>query len=123
VGFSLNGVSGCLRGLLNCLGFDQAAAQSVRYQLMHRTVAIVLEAEHYGSKYAAMIVQSFDPAHTGFADFQTFAAALGVRVDRPGVLSQVVECRGIKLRVGWALARSCCRAGRSSEAPENAPSS
>jgi len=49
----------------------------LRYQLLHRTAAAVLEARRFGTAQAAMVVQSFSPTHRWFADFAAFAAALG----------------------------------------------
>ena len=74
---------------------------SLRYQLLHRTVATLLEAERAAIGEAAMIVQSFSPEHVGFKDFQNFAVALGVPVSAPGKLSDLIALRNVRLRLGW----------------------
>ena len=63
-----------LAGLVKRLELDDNAVGQLRYQLLHRTVATLIEAERHGASEAAMIVQSFCPRHTGFSDFQLFAA-------------------------------------------------
>jgi len=72
---------------------------SLRYQLLHRTVATLLEADRYGAKEAAMVVQSFSQNRAGFVDFQAFAAALGTPVEKPGMVSNVLDCRGVRISI------------------------
>jgi hypothetical protein len=57
---------------------------------IHRTVATILEAERCAP---AVIVQSFNPRHIGFSNFQAFAAALKLHVERPATLSAAVKCQ------------------------------
>jgi hypothetical protein len=96
-----------LAGLVDRLGLDPGAVGTLRYQLLHRTAAALIEAAHAGAKNAAMIVQSFSPdsVRAGFSDFQAFAAALGTPIEKPGNLSKAVERGGVKLRLGWAQDR------------------
>jgi hypothetical protein len=105
------GKSQRLSGMLKLLCLDVVAARPLRYQLIHRTVATVLEAERYGAGDAAMIVQSFDSHRTGFSDFQAFATAMRSAVEAPGTLSKPIKCCGVSLRLGWAA--DCDRSGSS----------
>jgi hypothetical protein len=75
----------------------------LRYQLLHRTVATILEARQAGATEAIMLVQSFSPAtiRAGFTDFQFFAQALMIPIAGPGVLSKVCDFDGTRLRLGW----------------------
>jgi hypothetical protein len=95
-----------LRDLMDRLGLA-GGASVLRYQLLHRTVATLIEAEQHGAENAAMVVQSFSPhdIRAGFADFQRFAKALGIPVDEPGRLSAPLVRGGIWLRLGWAQER------------------
>ncbi len=92
-----------LVGLARRLGLEAHAIGSLRYQLLHRTVATVIEAKEAGAQDAALVVQSFSPAAVcaGFADFQVFADALKASVDQPGALSRPIELDGVRLRLGW----------------------
>lgn len=91
-----------LEGLCGILKFDPAATHDLRYQLLHRTAAAVLEAGRYHARHAAMIVQSFCAERTGLGDFQAFAAAGGFgRVDADSI-SQQKQLDGVSLRIGWA---------------------
>jgi hypothetical protein len=78
---------------------------SLRYQLFHRTVATLLEAERANSREAAMVVQSFSPdsTRTGFDDFQAFASALGAPITEPGKFSRPIELGTVRLRLGWTI--------------------
>jgi hypothetical protein len=96
-----------LAGLVARLGLYTTDVGSLRYQLLHRTVATLLEAHHHGAREAAMVVQSFCPKRTGFDDFQLFAAALGIPIAPGAKLSTPIELGGIRLRLGWAEDRPC----------------
>jgi hypothetical protein len=93
-----------LAGLIDHLGLKHSISiGSLRYQLFHRTVATLLEAERNKITEAAMIVQSFNTKNVGFRDFQNFALALGVPVEVPGTLSDPVAIRNVRLRLGWTF--------------------
>lgn len=80
---------------------------SLRYQLFHRTVATLLEAERASARDAAMIVQSFSPKLTGFDDFQAFASALGTPIAEPCRLSMPIKLGGVRIRLGWTMNNFC----------------
>jgi hypothetical protein len=67
--------------LLRCLGLEQAA-DSIRYQLLHRAASAILAAEEFFAPYAVMLVHSFSPSGKWFEDFAQFAEMFG---KRPGI--------------------------------------
>ena len=83
------------------LGLDHASALPLRYQLLHRTVAVLLEARRYRTTRALMVVQSFCPQRTGFADFAAFVEALGYPSVAPDRLTSSRAIGDIELRLGW----------------------
>ncbi len=91
-----------LARLIDRVGLRESSAAPLRYQLLHRTVATLLEADRYGAKDAYMVVQSFSSERAGFCDFQAFAEALGIPIEKPGMTSQLLDCRGVRIRIGWA---------------------
>jgi quercetin dioxygenase-like cupin family protein len=97
-----DGRTGRLTGLLGHLRLTRASVGSLRYQLLHRTVAALLEAQREGIADAALVVQSFNGACAGFGDFRAFVRELGVTLDEPGRLSAPIERSGIRVRFGWA---------------------
>jgi hypothetical protein len=62
-----------LRFLCRTLGLDPDQVQDVRYQLLHRTAAAILEAKRFKALTAAMLVHSFSPTYTRFEDYAAFA--------------------------------------------------
>jgi hypothetical protein len=100
-----------LAGLIEHLRLKPSkSVGALRYQLLHRTVATLLEAEKAGAAEAVLLVQSFSPENvkTGFSDFQNFAAAVGAPIANPGQLSQPVELRKVRLRLGWTINKMRC---------------
>jgi hypothetical protein len=90
-----------LAGLLDRLHLASKAIGELRYQLLHRTAATIIEAKQIGARDAAMIVQSFDQKRAGFEDFAHFADALGTPVEGPGALSKPKSIEGVTIRLGW----------------------
>jgi hypothetical protein len=69
----------------------------LRYQLLHRTVAAMIEADRFGCAGAAMIVQSFSPTNAWKEDFDLLARAIG---HEPGRIGQ--RPNGTPLLLAWA---------------------
>jgi hypothetical protein len=90
-----------LAGLCRTLGLQIAQVNALRCQLLHRTVAALVEARLWGAAEALVIVHSFDDAAHGFDDFAAFAGAVGAPVTAPGQLGQRIVLDGIGLRLGW----------------------
>jgi hypothetical protein len=90
-----------LVGLLDRLKFRSMPIGDLRYQLFHRTVATLIEADIVGALDAAMIVQSFDDKQTGFKDFIAFADAFGTPISLPGKLSPPKKLGKVTIRLGW----------------------
>jgi hypothetical protein len=85
----------CTRlGLSGCPGH-------VHYQLLHRTVSALIEADRFNANKAAMIVHSFSPSSRWFDAFAAFVELLGgeARLDS----ASHVKVPGDKqLLIGWA---------------------
>jgi hypothetical protein len=87
------------------LKIGDVSVDEIRYQLLHRTVASLLEARRWGATAAIMMVQSFaelpsDPP-PGWSDFQEFARLLGAPVKQGEVAPCTVKT-DIPLLLGWA---------------------
>lgn len=77
-------------------------AGELRYQLFHRTAAVIYEARRYRCKKAILIIQSFCPNATGLSDFLAFFERIGIRGAVRDTLSSSRVFGGVELRVGWA---------------------
>lgn len=90
-----------LRFLCHRLGLTvESLPGSIRYQLLHRTVSALIEAEKFCVKHALMLVHSFDPNDCGFRDYQAFASLLGAEAAANSVVS-AGERSGIQLHLAW----------------------
>jgi hypothetical protein len=83
------------------LGLSQDAALHLRYQLLHRTAAAVIEARRFCAQSAGMIVHSFSPGLRWLEDFSVFAGALGAAATA-GESAVVTLPGGMPLTLGWA---------------------
>jgi len=73
------GVDERLSFLLKRLELPMSIPDSIRYQLLHRTVSAVLIAEQFRARAAVMLVQSFSPSNKWFEDFEAFAGLFKVQ--------------------------------------------
>jgi hypothetical protein len=87
--------------LCQMLGVDEEAMLPLRYQLLHRTVSAVIEAERFNAPHALMLVHSFSPTCESFVDYEGFATALGVAAE-PNAIAYVGGRAGVELYLGWA---------------------
>jgi hypothetical protein len=90
-----------LTKLCSTLGLDAEGHGPLRYQLFHRTVSAIYEAQRYHCDMATMLVHSFSPTQSSFADFVAFTNAMGVPVSEPNTVSSEKICEGIRLRFAW----------------------
>jgi hypothetical protein len=83
------------------LRISEDEAQQIRYQLIHRTVSALVEADRFNASLALMLVHSFGSEDVGFEDFGAFAQLLGTAAE-PNTVSHVGERAGVDLYLGWA---------------------
>jgi hypothetical protein len=89
-----------LRFIVDLLGMDEESVRPLRYQLLHRTAAAVLEGKRFAASHALMLVHSFDSGDAGLSDFEAFAEALGA--DRRGdAIMSVPHIHTPRLYLGW----------------------
>jgi hypothetical protein len=91
-----------IEGFCERLGLDPGGVGDLRYQLLHRTVATLLEAKRYGSGEAIMLVHSFDANDASIDDYGVFAERLGLSGAEVGSLTSSKTIDGVTLRLGWA---------------------
>jgi hypothetical protein len=87
-------------GLASILGLA-CDVSGLRYQLLHRTAAAVIEARQHGATHALMLVHSFCRDRSSFADFQRFAAAMQAPVSAVNTISPARQLNDVSLRLGW----------------------
>ncbi len=84
------------------LGLTQSDVLDLRYQLLHRTVSAILEAERIGAKTAVMLVHSFSETHDGFSDYKEFAKKLGCSSPiNLGEIAKAPNVSGVDMYLGW----------------------
>jgi hypothetical protein len=94
-----------LAGLCDRLDLEPAGIQDLRYQLLHRTVAALLEAKRYRAGEAIMLVHSFDPDDASLGDYRAFAERLGLTGAEPDKLTNSKRLDGVMLRLAWVKQR------------------
>lgn len=61
------------------LRLAEPLADSIRYQLLHRTASVILTAQAFHASAAVMLVQSFSPVSRWREDFDAFCTAVDAR--------------------------------------------
>jgi hypothetical protein len=89
-----------LAAICDCLGLKAPLDPSIRYQLLHRTAAAVIEAKRFKTAEAAMIVHSFSRTRAWQGDFEAFCALFPSTMDGPARCVTLPD--GRRLRLGWA---------------------
>jgi len=82
------------------LNLNETLAGTIRYQLIHRTGAAVIEAKRFGAPHAVMIVHSFSRSREWFQDYEAFALLLRAEVS----VNRIVYAgkrAGVHLHIGW----------------------
>ena len=82
------------------LGCATPMADSIRYQLLHRTVSALLTARAFHASAAIMLIQSFSPVSRWREDFDVFVSAVGgepLSTD----LFELASPSGPRLLAGW----------------------
>jgi hypothetical protein len=90
-----------LEQLCELLGINAANIDdSIRYQLLHRSVSALIEAERIGAQNAAMVVLSFSKDVRSKSDFGAFVQCLGVPNQSEGLI-RIPSVRNHQFYVGW----------------------
>lgn len=92
-----------LAQLCEILGMDRDVALTMRYQLLHRPAAAILEAIRFQVPRALFLVHAFGDNAASFDDYQRWAAALGVTASS-GHLHRVGVRQGVDFWIGWMAA-------------------
>lgn len=90
-----------LEHIADKLGLSYPPPGHIRYQLLHRAAAAVIEAECFNTNCAATIVQSFSPEHKQFGDFQKFLNLFGIDLVEMDKIYKT-DKPGMPLYFGWA---------------------
>ncbi|MBX5461379.1 MAG: hypothetical protein IRZ28_09855 [Steroidobacteraceae bacterium] len=97
-----------LKALAERLGLDTDSIGGLRYQLLHRTAAALIEAEDWHAAAAIMLVQRFTSTpremNDSWADFCAFAARLGADI-QPGTLARTSVPGRTPLYLAWLNCR------------------
>jgi hypothetical protein len=73
---------------------------SISYQLLHRTVAAILEAERFEARNAVLLVHSFSDRNLWFSEFQQYVSLFGVTADLNRTQTKRLQS-GLSLHFSW----------------------
>ncbi len=79
---------------------DNPLSDTIRYQLLHRSVSALLTARAFHAPIAVMLVHSFSPSSAWRDDFAAFCLALSCSQISPD-LFEVPGTSGARLLLGW----------------------
>ncbi len=96
-----------LAHLCAMLGLSIEVASSLRYQLIHRTAAALIEARAVKASSALMLVHSFSPRQTWFNDFADFSNAMSTPIGAKNRISAERTLSGVDIRLGWVSDKPC----------------
>ncbi|MFK7902227.1 MAG: hypothetical protein AB8B49_05220 [Nitratireductor sp.] len=82
------------------LGRDVPFANTVRYQLLHRSVSALLTARAFHAPVAVMLVHSFSPESAWRSDFSAFCEEMRCQLLSPD-LFEAPNIKGVRLIFGW----------------------
>jgi hypothetical protein len=88
--------------LCSLFGLKPDAVGHLRYQLLHRTAAVIYEAQRFRSANAVLIVHSFCRKPVGLDDCKAFLEAIKMPGLREGGLVGPQKFGGVLLWAGWA---------------------
>lgn len=86
--------------ICNILELQKRDIKSIRYQLLHRTVSALLEAERFSAPTALVLVHSFSQENEWFEDYTHFVNLFTKDV-KPDSISYAGRRYGKKLYLGW----------------------
>jgi hypothetical protein len=90
--------------LLQKLNLSNNQVQQIRYQLLHRTVSAIVEAQRIGAKNALMLVHSFSQTNAHFSDFSQFVKLFGLTAKNNSIVGPYKnQTEGIDLYFGWII--------------------
>ena len=92
-----------IRGICDLLGLPPDSVSNLRYQLLHRTAAALIEAERFNARCAVMLVHSFSQEDEHFGDYQDFLDLLGCDGNNamPNSVTYAGNKGGIDLYLAW----------------------
>jgi hypothetical protein len=94
-----------LRYLLNKLSLTNNQVQKIRYQLLHRAVSAIIEAEKLGTKNALILIHSFSKSDNHFTDFDQFVKLFGLSAVKNSIVGPY-QTNGINVFFGWVCGRT-----------------
>jgi len=96
-----SGKSERLNFLCGQLGIQSDVPDTLRYQLLHRTVSALIEATRFGAAHAVMLVHSFSQSGEWFEDYAAFVTFLGGNAVSKNTLVSLGVRSGISLHLAW----------------------
>ena len=83
------------------LGLEAKIIDPIRYQLLHRTVSSIIEAERYTAPNALVLIHSFSASHEHFDDYVKFLALFNVVGEKESIVGPI-KISGIDVYFCWA---------------------
>jgi len=96
-----NGKRKRLEFIKETLGINSDIPENVRYQLLHRAAAAVIEARRFNVPSAVLLIHSFSHDRARFEDFAAFLELMGART--LAGLVELGKSNGVGIFAGWVV--------------------
>ncbi len=84
------------------LGLSEEGLGRIRYQLLHRTVSALIEAERFSAPSALMLVHSFSQEHVWLEDYRSFLALFS-KDGGTDTVTFIGKRGGVDLYLSWVV--------------------
>lgn len=95
--------------LCDQLGISSSSVENIHYQLLHRAVSAIIQANYFGAKNALMLVHAFRKTKEKYNEsFQAYCKFLNL-FDKPGKENAIVSLKRldlVDLYVGWVKGKN-----------------
>ena len=88
----------------NKLGLNNEPTGTLMYQLFHRTVSAILQAEEFGAQEAVMMVHSFSTSGAWFPDYSSFLELFSIKAEK-GKVQRSNKHKGVPISFLWATGK------------------
>lgn len=90
-----------LNFMITKLGLETKEIETIRYQLLHRTVSALIQAERFTAQNALVLIHSFSSSQEHFDDYAKFLTLFNVVAEKESIVGPI-KMSGVDVFFCWA---------------------